>query len=133
MAGKPLLFAGKEPELYTDEHREIILDILEEYLRTHERHLRRADIIKDILEANPPLGEPKRRQRLASVVLNGYKTMKPSIERMLNSIGIETVLNTKHWKLRFGGDTRYKTVLPCSGSDRRGGTNTAADIKRDFF
>lgn len=133
MAGKPLLLAGKEPELYPDEHREIVLDILQDYLRTHERHLRRVDVINDILAANPPKGEPKRRQRLISVVLSGYKTMKPSIERAIKDLGIELIFNTKHWKLRFGGDARYKTVLPCTGSDRRGGANTAADIKRDFF
>lgn len=133
MDNKPLLYAGKEPEYYPDEHREIVLDILQDYLRTHERHLRRADVIKDILEVNPPQGEPKRRQRIVSVVLNGYKTMKPSIERMLKSVGIETILNTKHWKLRFGGDARYKTVLPCTGSARRNGINTASEIKRDFF
>ena len=133
MQGKPLLFAGKEPELYPDEHREIILDILQDYLRTNERRLRRVDVLKDILEANPPLGEPKRRQRLAAVVLNGYKTMKSSIERALKGIGIELSLDTKHWKLTLAGDARYRTMLPSSGSDRRGGTNTAADIKRDFF
>lgn len=130
---KPLLYAGKEPELYPNEHREIVLDILQDYLRTNEHRLRRADVLRDILEANPPMGEPKRRQRLISVVLSGYRTMKPNIERALKDLGIELVLNTKHWKLRFGGDTRYKTTLPNSGSDRRGGTNAAADIKRDFF
>lgn len=131
--GKPLLIAGDEQEMYPDEHREIVLDILQDYLQSNPARLRRKDVIEDILKANQPKGEPKRRQRLISVVLSGYKTMKPSIERVLKDLGIQLVSNSKHWKLRLGGDVRYKTVLPCSGSDRRGGVNAASDIKRDFF
>ena len=58
MAGKPLLFAGKEPELYTDEHREIILDILEENRAAASFFLvgknilpERADIVRRAKEA----------------------------------------------------------------------------------
>ncbi|WP_456082185.1 hypothetical protein [Leptotrichia sp.] len=65
----PVLYLGDEREFYTDEIKEIILDIMSEYKKNCREDSRRRHIISDLLESNEFKGLPdKRKEQLKNCV-----------------------------------------------------------------
>lgn len=62
-AGTPvdseLLASGKEKDLYPGERHEILMDVLTSARKDIKKGTRRADVIDDLIAANPAGGEPK--------------------------------------------------------------------------
>lgn len=134
-AGTPtdskLLAAGEEKDLYPGERHEILMDILKSARKDMKKGTRRADILDDLIHANPVSGEPKRR----SEAVKGYRGLDENTKRKLGVLGIEgNEKHSKHYLLRYYGDSRYMVTMTASGSDAgRGGLNLASDIIRNFF
>ena len=138
-AGTPtdseLLSAGKEKDLYPGERHEILMDILKSVRKDMKDGTRRADILDDLIKANPVSGEPKRRSEAVKVALKGYRGLDDNTKRKLAVLGIEgNEKHSKHYILRYYGDSRYMVTMTASGSDAgRGGLNLASDVVRNFF
>lgn len=138
-AGTPtdseLLAAGEEKDLYPGERHEILMDILKSARKDMKKGTRRADILDDLIHANPVSGEPKRRSEAVKVALKGYRGLDENTKRKLGALGIEgNEKHSKHYLLRYYGDSRYMVTMTASGSDAgRGGLNLASDIIRNFF
>lgn len=130
-----LLSAGKEKDLYPGERHEILMDILKSVRKDMKDGTRRADILDDLINANPVSGEPKRRSEAVKVALKGYRGLDDNTKRKLAVLGIEgNEKHSKHYILRYYGDSRYMVTMTASGSDAgRGGLNLASDVVRNFF
>ena len=138
-AGTPtdseLLAAGEEKDLYPGERHGILMDILKSARKDMKKGTRRADILDDLIRTNPVSGEPKRRAEAVKVALKGYRGLDENTKRKLGVLGIEgNEKHSKHYLLRYYGDSRYMVTMTASGSDAgRGGLNLASDIIRNFF
>jgi hypothetical protein len=126
---------GKEKNLYPNEKKEIILDILK---TAREKFIidgtRRADVVDDILKNNPISDAPKRRARDFQVALKGYNSLDDSLRKKLNEMGLMIPVNIKnHHKATYYGDNRYKISFAATCSDGRGGDNIAKEIIRRFL
>lgn len=132
--GIPLLTRGNEMDLYPDEVREIILDILQNSRKDLEDtgrgfKYRREDVLEDILEHNEFHGSVTERRERLKKVLTGYRSMDSAARSELKALGLEDNSVTKHHRLTYYGDDRYHPELPSTGSDGgRGGKNSAAQI-----
>lgn len=135
VAGSELLEPGKEPDLYPNERHEILVDVLKGARRGLPDGSRRADVLDDLLAANPTTGEPEKRAKEIKVVLKGYRGLDEATKRKLRDLGITAKdQHRKHFMLRYYDDPRYFVTMTASGSDAgRGGKNLAADMIKKFF
>ena len=130
-----LVARGQEADLYPNEVREILMDIL----KTARANIikdgtRRADVIDDILKANPVDGAPNIRAKAIQKAFKGYVTMDATVRKKLSEVGItSSVKISNHHKAVYYGDDRYKVSVSASCSDRRGGDNTSAEMIRKFL
>ena len=130
-----LISRGHETDLYPNEVREILMDVLK-IARANivKDGTRRADVIDDILRANPVDGAPNARAKALQSAFKGYVTMDASVRKKLSDIGITSSMKiSNHHKAIYYGDERYKVSVSASCSDRRGGDNTAAEMIRKFL
>lgn len=132
---KGLISRGQEADLYPNEVREILMDVLKS-ARTNivKDGTRRADVLDDIIKANPVEGAPGTRAKALQAAFKGYVTMDNSVRKKLSDLGItSSVKISSHHKAVYYGDERYKVSVSASCSDRRGGDNTAAEMIRKFL
>lgn len=130
---KPVLYSGHEKEFYTDEIKEIILDIISEYQKNCVKDSRRWHIISDLLECNDFKGLPLKRKEELKKTLKGYKTFNSSIKGVLETLGFEISEDGKHYKLTYYGDHRYRTTASKTSSDARTGINLSSIIGKMMF
>lgn len=130
-----ILNDGKEKDFYPSERHEILVDVLREARKSLKDGSRRADVIDDLLAANPVGGEPKKRAAQVKVILKGYRGFDESIRKKLRALGITgNEQHRKHFLLTYFDDPRYIVTMTATGSDAgRGGKNLAGDIIRLFF
>ena len=126
--GTPLLVYGEEEEFFPDETKEMILEELEKRASNLSSGTRRADVLNDVLEANPVQGRSDQRRSNLRNTLTDYSKMLPSKKRQLQDLGFEIDEDGKHYSLSYYEDSRYFTTLPKSGSDWRGGRNSVSEI-----
>ncbi len=133
--GDALPGGSREKDLYPQERREILVDVLRQARRSIPDGTRRADVIDDVIAGCPVKGVPEAREKALKKALRGYQTLDASLRRKLSELGIDVAEKTnRHWKVRYYGDPRYSGAIPCSGSDGfRGGRNLAADLIKRFF
>lgn len=126
---------GQEQDLYPDERREVLLDVVREARKNIADGSRRACIVDDFLQNNPTRGEPRRRAKAFKDVLKGYRGLDESTRRKLRELGVTAKeQHRKHYMLRYFGDSRFLVTMTASGSDSgRGGKNLAADMIRKFL
>lgn len=135
----PVLYQGQESDLFPGEIKDIILSTLAtavEKAISQEDRTRRGDVLRDIIEANHYEGILQKKAEGLKTELTGYKVLDPATQKYLESIGFVFVSSSqrhKHYKMAYFGDRRYVTTIPCSGSDFRGGTNTAQEIITQMF
>lgn len=130
-----ILNEGKEKDFYPSERHEILVDVLQEARKGLKNGSRRADVIDDLLAANPVSGEPKKRASQVKVILKGYRGMDEGIRKKLRALGITgNEQHRKHFLLTYFDDPRYTVTMTATGSDSgRGGKNLAGDMVRLFF
>ncbi len=130
-----LISRGQEADLYPNEVREILIDVLKAARASIVKDgTRRADVVDDILKANPVEGTPHIRAKALQAAFKGYVTMDNSVRKKLSDLGITSSAKiSNHHKAVYYGDDRYKVSVSASCSDRRGGDNTAAEMIRKFL
>ncbi|MBE6103240.1 MAG: hypothetical protein E7200_14460 [Selenomonas ruminantium] len=130
-----IIVRGAEADLYPNEIREILIDVLKAArANIIKEGTRRADVVDDILNANPAEGAPSIRAKAIQAAFKGYVSMDASIRKKLSDLGITFPTKvSNHHKAIYYGDDRYKVSVSASCSDRRGGDNTAAEIIRKFL
>lgn len=127
----PILFQGDESDLYQDEIKDTILEILENNLETHESDSRSYHIISSILKANKKgTTKKKLRERIIQVFRNfsGYDRCSASEKKEIKDMGFEIVSLSNHIKAIFKGDERYWITLAKTSSCNHAGKNTMFDI-----
>lgn len=126
---------GQEKDLYPNERREVLLDVMREARKGISNGSRRACIVDDFLQNNPSRGEPKRRARELKEILKGYRGLDEATRRKLRELGvIAKDQHRKHYLLKYFGDGRFLVTMTATGSDAgRGGKNLAADMIRKFL
>ena len=126
----PALVLGDESDLYPNEQKAFLIEVLQKALNEALANSRREHILKSILDANHcDVDLAKKRETLKNC-LHGYKKMTASQRRTLEELGFKITEDGKHYKLVFCEDPRYGGTLSKTGSDHRGGDNTAHDIIR---
>ncbi len=125
----PLLFYGNESDFYPNEIKEIILTALEDICKNDSKRQRRNDIINDVIAANHYERLMEQRKNQIKDILKGTKDLgEGGAKQALKKMGFDVTDDHKHYHLTFQGDNRYKESIAKTGSDHRGGRNTAADI-----
>lgn len=127
-AQHPVLYMGEEQEFYTDEIKEIILEILTKYKKNCHENSRRYHIITDIIENNNYKGIPDQRRERLKTALKGYRTLDASLKSLLESLGFEISKEGKHYKWTYYGDHRYVITASTTASSQRTGIEIASDI-----
>ena len=126
----PILFLGDEKEFYTDEIKEIILDIIFEYQKKCQKDTRRWHIISDLLESNEFKGLSGKRKEQIKAALKGYRTLNSSLKGLLETLGIKISSDGKHYKGTYYGDHRYVATVAKTCSDVRAGMNISSTIEK---
>lgn len=62
--------------------------------------------------------------------LKGYRRMTAQLRRRLKGLGFDVIENRRHTRLVFQQNPKITVVIPSSGSDRRGGLNSASTVLR---
>ena len=136
MGENPLLYYGDEKEFYQGEMLEFVRTALSEKLdrlpKEKDRHLRCADVLQDLLNANESEEIQAQRQTELKRVLKGYRTLTPEIQSTLIDAGFR-ITDGKHYKLTYYDDERYTVTMAKSGSDWRGGENLISEIRKRIY
>lgn len=134
-AGKPLLYRSDAKEAYEGEYREIVLDVLQEKLKSYDgtanetMRYRRADVLQDIINNNEFTGEVEQRKKELKNIFTGYKKMSDKQEAALRKLGYVIISDNTHYKLVYAGDERYTFILPKTSSDgKSAGKNAVAEF-----
>ena len=126
----PILLSGEEKEFYSGEIKEIVLEILDEYLKNCYEGSRREHVIRDLLENNEFMHLPEKRREILKKALKGYRTLNGSLKSDLEALGIEITSDGKHYKWSYFGDSRYVATVSKTSSDGRAGMNMAATMEK---
>ncbi|MCR5738238.1 MAG: hypothetical protein K6G43_00300 [Lachnospiraceae bacterium] len=129
----PVLYFGKEADLYPGEIKDLLLRILSEQRKGTKDGTRRAHILDDIIDSNEYIAESERLEKKAKDLMVGYKTMSGTTRQGLKEIGFEISEDGAHYKITYHGDGRYMTTLAKTGSDYREGRNIAQTIIKMVF
>ena len=126
----PILCSGREQDMYPGEIREIILEILTNFMKKNCRSgTRRFDIIKDLLKNNEYHHIPPQRRDRIKAAFKGYRTLDNTLRNELKELGFVITEDGKHYKMTYYSDNRYVVTIPKTASDgRRGGANIASEI-----
>ena len=133
VASDLVLLKGHENEFYPNEHRELLLLILESAIKNVPDGSRRQHILKDILSANKPTKAIQKKVSLLKTRLKGYKTLDKKTRQFLEELGFDITGEGKHYKATFQGDSRYVVSLPKTSSDHLVGRNLASEINTMLF
>ena len=128
MSEVPLLFLGEEDELYEGEIREIILDIMNEHLKTVQANSRRYHVLRDILSNNRFNKVSERKRNTIKKMLKGYTKANDSLLQEMKNFGFNVTSEKNHYKLAYYKDHRYVVTMAKTGSDSQHGGNNLAQI-----
>ncbi|MGO4282168.1 MULTISPECIES: hypothetical protein [Cupriavidus] len=127
------LSTSPEQDFYASEISDIVHDALSDAISRVPEGSRRLHVLTRLVGANPPHGEGELIRTQIKALLRDYRSMDAKVRAGLQEIGFEIYEDGKHIKICFQGDERYTYVLPKTGSDNRGGLNSANEICRKFF
>lgn len=130
---EPVLYIGREKELYDGEIKDYILSVIEEQLSKSKENTRKYDVLKDILHSNQYEKTGKKRRETIKRLLKNYKGMDAKLRQELIQLGFKITEDGKHYKLTYYGDERYQTVVGKTPSDVRAGKNNASIIANTMF
>lgn len=127
--GNPILIFGNEKEKFKGEITDLVLDALNDYVKSQQANSRKQQLLNDVLENNPMDGTRDRIIDELKQVFNNYNGMTSSMKSSLKAMGLEVIEDGNHNHLRFIDDNRYKVAFAKTPSDRRVGANIIRDIK----
>lgn len=132
--GSPLLFYGKEKDLFPEEISDFVLEALSDRAEELSDGSRRKDVYNDLLAANHYSGKHRKIREKIGTAFTGYKTMDSGIRQVLKESGLEIRSDSRHIKIAFPGDSRYTEIIPKTCSDSvRAGLNIAKDIGKTMM
>ena len=127
----PIIYEGKEEDLYPGEIRDLVMSILEMALASGRiKGSRALDIINDVLESNESGHSNLEKTEAVVNLLNTYNRMEGPVRQELQDIGFEINEEGKHYKLKFYGDGRYTTTIAKTPSGGTRGAQNAAHEAR---
>ena len=126
----PVLNMGDENDLYPGEVKDLLLAVLSDAAVNMSDDMRRADIVKDILQSNDYQRLSEKRAEQLKRLLKNYDGMTPRLRTELERLGFVITEDGKHYKLTYYGDGRYQTAFSKTPSDVRSGKNGAQEILR---
>ena len=126
----PVLNMGDENDLYPGEVKDLLLAVLSDAAMNMSDDMRRADIVKDILQSNDYQRLSEKRAEQIKRLLKNYDGMTPRLRSELERLGFVITEDGKHYKLTYYGDGRYQTAFSKTPSDVRSGKNGAQEIVR---
>ena len=129
----PVLTMGDEEDLYPGEIKDLLLAVLSDVVSNMEPSMRRADVVKDILQNNDYQHLSEKRAEQLKRLLKNYDGMTPRLRTELEHLGIVITEEGKHYKLTYFGDQRYQTALSKTPSDVRTGKNSSQEILRKMM
>lgn len=129
----PVLYFGNEEEFYQGEIKEMILDAIDEKMKSVSSKTRRYDVLNDILNSNDYKNIGEQREKIIKNMFRDYKNMSSVMKQQLQELGLEVAEEGKHYRLTYFGDERYKTTIAKSGSDWREGKNIASTILKSMM
>ena len=133
---KPLLFYGKENQLYEGEIKDLVLVTCQQYIEENEPetgNYRRVDVLKDIVEQNNYEGIGKKKVEELSKIMKKINNMTPQKKQAIEALGIKLEKGGKHYKGTLYGDSRYTTTFSCTPSDNRGKLNKVSEVEKQMF
>lgn len=129
----PLLYRGTEEDKYSGESKDMILECLQDKLKTLDVNFRSYAVIKSIIEANPIDGtRMKIRKDLETFLLNyGKLATADGNMHLLTRNGLEVHAGSNHGSIGWKGDSRFNTSISSTPSDKvRGNLNQYTTISR---
>lgn len=124
-----VILTSTEIDLYPEERKSLLLDILRSQRSQMEKQKRRIDIIDDILAHNATHPAREDLENQLKTALSSYREMDNKTRGELTRLGFTVTDDGKHCKLVFREDNRYSFACPKSGSDHRGGKNLFSWIR----
>lgn len=133
----PLLYFGKERDLYEGEQLDILLDVLTEALNKNIKNTtptpRRRHIVESILERNKPTGVLRNKIKTVEEIFKSPR-INAQDKTKLEKIGIFITSENSHYKIKLENDSRYYTTVAKTTSDKgRSNKNVVSNIKNSFF
>ena len=134
-SSEAIITYGSEQDLYEGEHKDIVLEVLEESMKSYDPFSRRYAVLKSIVEGNEECGVRRSLKRRISELFKGYlgyNKLTHTQKTELSDIGFEIEYSgDDHPKLIFKGHGRFKVTIPGTpGKTNRSGQNTSANIIR---
>lgn len=130
---KPLIFKGAEAELFANEQAELVLEIIEEKLRSGSCSIRIRNMLESILDANERTTNKEAFLSQMKNVLTESGGLSSQGKRKLVKLGFELSEEGKHYKIKIKGDVRYPHPISKTPSDVRSAENNFAQFKKRFF
>jgi len=130
---KPLIFKGKEIELFDNEQAEIIIELIEDKIRTGNVSMRMRNMLMSILEANERTSNKEVYLTQLKKVLTEPGGLSKQGKRDLVKLGFNLTEDGKHYKLEIKGDGRYSHPIAKTPSDFRSQENNFSQLKRHLF
>lgn len=122
---------GNEQDLYPGEKNDIILDILDAYLKNLPNNIRRYHVVKSVINGNKTIGNREKMVKDLRKFYNTYSNCKDA--KALIALGYTVNFDGKHLCVNLHGDTRYNLYIAKTPSDFRGALNNFSDAQRLLF
>lgn len=123
-----LLLPGIEQDFYKNERLEIIVQAIQDALRSSRANSRRDHVLRDFLSVNEVEGNGRLLGEEIKSIFKTYREMDAKTRADLTKLGFDITEDGKHYKATFQGDGRYTFSISKSSSDVRAGKNLASDI-----
>ena len=128
----PLLFKGKEKELYEGEQKDMILYLIHEELKT-EKDENKIQLYHSILNENPKQGTRDQLFEEITRILMSCKDVNEKARNDLRKVGICLEKKQKHIDGCFFDDQRYLITMSSTTSDINSNRQTIRMIRKVFF
>jgi hypothetical protein len=122
-----------QQEFFAGEFNSYLKDSLTIGAQAAPADSRRREIVESFIGSIPDGSSARDRREKLKKLLRDYSSMTKAVRDGLNELGFIINEDGKHYKLVYMKEPRYTFVLPKTGSDYRGGLNSASDIGKRIF
>ncbi|MEY8258620.1 hypothetical protein AAK706_12975 [Erysipelotrichaceae bacterium 66-17] len=131
---EPVLIKGDEEDLYEDEQKAILEEILTAALKNLPKdHKRTRDILESVIDKNKPKCDiEQKRSDLRNYISKSSKWNQQD-KNELKKYGLSIKSDSNHTKLVFYDDERYTYSASKTPSDNRGRKNLAKNLIHIFY
>ena len=121
----PVLYLGKEEDMYEGEIKDMILSTLDSAIRTLPKESRRYDVLSDILKANDYEALTQERAKEVRQLFKDEDRLTERSVNALNRLGYDVRRGGKHYKVSYG---KHTTTCSLSPSDTKAAGNMAKTL-----